>query len=358
MDGRPLQRLVEQPRLAGQTHLLHVEHLEFLVEAGRVEARAIIDFGKRPHGAGGVDRNVRRNALPFLESVNERKDFLRAPERERGNKRRAAPLQHLRQGVAEFLFLCLARGLFGRLVGSQRGFEDQYIYGRVRIFSARNNGLRMPIGVARVERPPGSSIDFPGKKDARGAQHVSGMVKPGRDPALAAKSGYVEIGVEVAGSVHELLLFQFLFAKQGRMNRRAFLKFALLQARGGGKHEIRQIARSPGHMDAHMREMLDQHGQRTDVVVVRMRNQRMVHVPVGPLVDRGEIRQRVRPFFVGVGPRVDEEARIADQRKVTAGADGFCFPKRNKLHSVPAVTPMRLLRIPASRRGTAPGRCL
>jgi hypothetical protein len=85
-------------------------------------------------------------------------------------------------------------------------------------------------------------------------------------------------------------------------------------------------------VDVNVRKVLYQHRQRTDVVVVGVRDEGMIDVPAGVLMNQIELRQAIDAFFFGIGSGIEDKARPADFQKQTACANIIGIAEGNKNH--------------------------
>ena len=98
----------------------------------------------------------------------------------------------------------------------------------------------------------------------------------------------------------------------------ALAEAAALEAGRGGEEEVGELARGPRHVDEDVGELLDEDGERAEVVVVGVRDEGVVDVPIGPLVDETEGGEAVGAVFLGVHAGVEDEAGLAELEEVAA----------------------------------------
>ena len=141
------------------------------------------------------------------------------------------------------------------------------------------------------------------------------MVEPARDLLFAVER---EVGVEVVELVEVAQRLGLLGVEHGHRARAALLLPPLLQPRRGRQQHVGQQGHQLGHVDRHVRLLLHEDGQRTQVVVVRVRDDNVVELLIAEHLER---RDGGVAVLVRVHPGVEHDARPSEVEVVAGGGD-------------------------------------
>jgi hypothetical protein len=87
-------------------------------------------------------------------------------------------------------------------------------------------------------------------------------------------------------------------------------------------------------VNEHVREVADQDGQRAKVIVMGVRDDRMIDVSIGMPMELIEIGYSVGSVILRVSTYVKHDTGAFDLQKMTAGTDGLTAAERKKFHQV------------------------
>jgi desulfoferrodoxin (superoxide reductase-like protein) len=105
-----------------------------------------------------------------------------------------------------------------------------------------------------------------------------------------------------------------------------------LEAGRGRQQNVEQLLRRVGHVRHGVGKAAHQDRQAAHVVVVGVRDERVVDVAVGPVPHPVEPRERVGAVALRVGARVEGDAAAVEVEKVAACADAVGVSESEKFH--------------------------
>ena len=244
--------------------------------------------------------------LAFAHEHREQgQDFLRAPERERGDEHAALAFEHALDVGDEALDLLFAGEAGGHGAVAARGFHDEHVSLHVVKARTAQDGLVVETDVAGVEQ----GFLLAAQHDARRAERVAGVkeFQRGRGEA-GARLG--ECGPGDFAVVFEALKVRRDFIQLVVGVERVFADAQLLALAGHHvdgvvQHALRDEITQVSHQHVRLGKIFTGDGQRADVVVVAMRDGDGVHVLI---LDGLEQRQTIAAFEFGVHAGVEQDA--------------------------------------------------
>jgi len=164
------------------------------------------------------------------------------------------------------------------------------------------------------------------------AQHMAGMVEASAHGRAPSQARHTEVLSRLVRQVQVAVALQLLFVEKRSVARAAFLQAATLQAGRGGQQQIGKLARDARHVHQHVRKLAQQDRQRPDVVVMRVRDDGVIDVPVRVAVDQLEARQALGSFLVRIDPHVEHESRPVQLHEIAVGPDRLGITQRDEDH--------------------------
>ena len=307
-----------------RSHLL--EQLQLRMVARGVSRQRVVDGGDLHAEPADINGNIADKPVE-AHFPEHRQHLLRFAQREDRDRHRAALFDRALDRAAEALLFPGAAESHRRGRIAPRGLHDQHIDPVFRKIRAAHDRLVFEIHIAGVE----NRFSLVPDHHTGGAQNVPGMVEfkghlvvvhaglPGEVVALAQAATHPGLHAEIHAPVRvERILHEVQLVALARHHAHRVVHHDLGDVRRGLREENRAL-RFPA----------SQHGQRTDVVLMRMGDDDRVHRPLRHL---GKIRRRSEPVDLGIGTGVEDDVFPANAEPIGIRADSQMAREVDKIH--------------------------
>ncbi len=279
--------------------------------ARRVVRRLVVDHRHLRAEAAEVHGHVGDEPL-LLEAPDFTQQLLALAEREHGDEHGTIVRQHLADAVREAAQLALARVGGVALGAAVRAFHDEHVHPLLREVGARNHRLVVELHVSRVEnRRARGGFEL----HAAGAEDVPRVVQGGEHLAVAPRAEGLAVGAHHPGARH---VVERAVQKEGVLGDALFHALARHHVHRVVQHGDAHLRRAAGHHDLRLRVFLLEHGQRADVVEVRVGDEDAVGRRRADELVGGLRRVAVA---LGVHACIEHDARAVEVEHVAVGAD-------------------------------------